>query len=254
MATAAPPAPAEVPLQAHDDLSPGGVGEYVVVERVTQEIAEVVREVEVEPPVMPERIAPSQPRQTQQRNTQPPGKRGAFLVSSERQNGAYSGGRSNGHSRQPGMQTSSISRGTASTPHVQPTPVPAESFVTDAPPAPANPPSSHPVEYDESPTDTYAVQHGEARYANDEDAAYERRPPRDVRGDIGGLIDSLHELFAQDRGIASQGNATRCGICYLHYPLSELEYREMEGYYVCVDCKHALGSIQLMMVRRQQKN
>lgn len=256
MSTTALPTHAEAPFQAPDDRSTGRGGEFAIDERVTREIAEVVREAEAAPPLAVERAAPAPPRPTQQRNTQPPGKRGAFLVSSERQNGAVNGARPNGLSSQHTMQHSSIPRGTDSTPHVQPAspPAPAEPFVIAEPPTPANLPPSRRVEYDGRHPNTYAMQPGEARYMDDEDAAHERLPLRDVRGDIGGMIDSLHELFAQDRGIASQGNATRCGICYLHYPLSELEYREVEGYYVCVACKRALGSTQLMMVRRQQKN
>jgi hypothetical protein len=76
---------------------------------------------------------------------------------------------------------------------------------------------------------------------------------RDVRGDIGELIDSLHEAFERDRGIASQGDSTRCGICYLHYFLGELQYREEEGYYVCASCARALSHTRILMVRRQQR-
>lgn len=81
--------------------------------------------------------------------------------------------------------------------------------------------------------------------------------PREVarpesRGEIGPLVDSLHELFAQDRQMASRGDSIRCGICYLHFPLSALEYREAEGFYVCDGCKRALGHHQVMMLRRQQ--
>jgi hypothetical protein len=75
---------------------------------------------------------------------------------------------------------------------------------------------------------------------------------RDVRGDIGELIDSLHELFERDRGIASQSDTSRCGICYLHFSLSELQYREEEGFYVCPSCDSALAHTRIVMVRRQQ--
>jgi hypothetical protein len=75
---------------------------------------------------------------------------------------------------------------------------------------------------------------------------------RDVRGDIGQLIDSLHALFERDRGIASQSDTTRCGICYLHFHAAELHYREEEGFYVCPSCARALAQSRLMMVRRQQ--
>ncbi len=138
---------------------------------------------------------------------------------------------------------------TSSTAHAQPDSI--ESSTTP------NPPRFRRGEHDAPPPPSYGMPYGGAGDTEDEDveiAAHERRPPRDVRGDVGALIDSLHDLFAQDRTIASQGNATRCGICYLHYPLSELEYRAVEGYYICADCKRALGSTQLMMVRRQQRN
>ncbi len=66
------------------------------------------------------------------------------------------------------------------------------------------------------------------------------------------LINSLHEQFAHDRQMASQPDATRCGICYLHFPVNELYYRD-EGFYVCHGCEHALGKQILPMVRKQQK-
>lgn len=80
-----------------------------------------------------------------------------------------------------------------------------------------------------------------------------REPFRpESRGEVGSLVDSLHELFAHDRAVASQGDSARCGICYLHFPLAALEYREAEGFYVCAACKRALGHNPLMMIRRQQ--
>jgi hypothetical protein len=79
----------------------------------------------------------------------------------------------------------------------------------------------------------------------------ELRP--EVRGAIGPLIDALHDIFERDRAVASQGTSTRCGICYLHYPLADLTYREAEGFYVCAGCAQAMGSTQLFMVRRQQR-
>ena len=72
------------------------------------------------------------------------------------------------------------------------------------------------------------------------------------RGEVGPLIDTLHEIFAQDRAMASRGDSARCGICYLHFPLAALEHREREGFYVCEGCKRLLGHQRLMMVRRQQ--
>jgi hypothetical protein len=70
---------------------------------------------------------------------------------------------------------------------------------------------------------------------------------------VGGLIDSLHEVFSRDRAIATQGGASRCGVCYLHFPVGELTYRDTEGFYVCESCAHALGSARVPMVRRQQR-
>ena len=87
----------------------------------------------------------------------------------------------------------------------------------------------------------------------DADEGWTPRPREDVRGDVGPLIDALHEVFVQDRAIASQGGSTRCGICYLHFPFSELEYREAEGYYICASCKRALGPARLPMVRKQRR-
>lgn len=67
------------------------------------------------------------------------------------------------------------------------------------------------------------------------------------------LIAELRELFASDRQIASQPDSTRCGICYLHFTVSELTYREEEGFYVCRGCERALGKNTISMLRRQQK-
>jgi protein-arginine kinase activator protein McsA len=71
--------------------------------------------------------------------------------------------------------------------------------------------------------------------------------------DFEALISSLRELFSQDRQVASQQDSTRCGICYLYFTLSELNYREEEGFYVCQNCQQALSKQMLPMVRRQQK-
>jgi hypothetical protein len=62
----------------------------------------------------------------------------------------------------------------------------------------------------------------------------------------------LHDLFEHDRQIATQSEATRCGLCYLHYSLDELHYRE-EGFYICENCEKGLGKHAQHMVRRQQK-
>ncbi|GAC1424734.1 MAG: hypothetical protein NVS4B1_11670 [Ktedonobacteraceae bacterium] len=66
------------------------------------------------------------------------------------------------------------------------------------------------------------------------------------------LIQSLRELFEHDRQIASHQDATRCGICYLYFSVSELNYRE-EGFYACTTCEHALGRQHITMLRKQQK-
>lgn len=76
----------------------------------------------------------------------------------------------------------------------------------------------------------------------------------DIRGEVGSLIDSLRTLFHDDRTVASQNGATRCGICYFHYPLSTLVYREDGGFYLCQRCEKALGGTPLHMVRRQQRH
>ncbi len=70
---------------------------------------------------------------------------------------------------------------------------------------------------------------------------------------IDDLIASLHELFERDRQVASQPDGTRCGICYMHFTVSTLVYREEEGFYVCRGCERALGKLTVPMIRRQQK-
>ena len=71
--------------------------------------------------------------------------------------------------------------------------------------------------------------------------------------DFDNLIASLRELFERDRQIASQQDGTRCGICYLHFTVSELHYREEDGLYVCPGCEKTLNKQHLPMIRRQQK-
>ncbi|QBD80032.1 hypothetical protein EPA93_30235 [Ktedonosporobacter rubrisoli] len=66
------------------------------------------------------------------------------------------------------------------------------------------------------------------------------------------MIESLRELFEQDRQMASQPDSTRCGICYLHFPVSDLRYRD-EGFYICRSCEKALGNQILPMLHVQQK-
>jgi hypothetical protein len=80
-------------------------------------------------------------------------------------------------------------------------------------------------------------------------------PGRSYSGplEVESLIASLKELFAQDRQVASQQDGTRCGICYLHFTVSELSYREEEGFYACQGCERTLGKTTIPMLRRQQK-
>ena len=70
--------------------------------------------------------------------------------------------------------------------------------------------------------------------------------------DFNQMIQSLHDLFEHDRQVASQPDSTRCGICYLHFPVAELCYRD-EGFYVCPGCAHSLGNQRLFMLRKQQQ-
>lgn len=70
--------------------------------------------------------------------------------------------------------------------------------------------------------------------------------------ELDALLQSLHDLFEHDRQVASQQDATRCGICYLYFPVVELLYRE-EGFYLCSRCNQALGHQHLPMLRKQQK-
>ena len=71
--------------------------------------------------------------------------------------------------------------------------------------------------------------------------------------DFESTILSLRELFEHDRQVSSQSDMSRCGICYLHFFLTDLRYREEEGFYVCQGCERSLGKQVLPMVRRQQK-
>ena len=70
--------------------------------------------------------------------------------------------------------------------------------------------------------------------------------------DFDKMIASLRDLFEHDRQVASQTEAARCGICYLHFVRTELNYRE-DGFYVCSTCNEALSRQILPMLRRQQK-
>ncbi len=67
------------------------------------------------------------------------------------------------------------------------------------------------------------------------------------------MLLSLRELFAHDRQIASTPESKRCGICYLYFLGSDLQYREEEGFYICQNCERLLGKQTLPMIRRQQK-
>ena len=70
--------------------------------------------------------------------------------------------------------------------------------------------------------------------------------------DFEAMLVSLHDLFEQDRQMASQPDAHRCGVCYLHYSSTDLYYRE-EGFYVCKGCEQSLGRQSMPMLRHQQK-
>lgn len=70
--------------------------------------------------------------------------------------------------------------------------------------------------------------------------------------DFESMLTSLRELFEQDRQVASQGDSTRCGLCYLFFKVSDLTYRE-DGYYICSNCEQNLGPQNLPMLRKQQK-
>ncbi len=71
--------------------------------------------------------------------------------------------------------------------------------------------------------------------------------------DFEAMLISLHEIFEHDRQVASQQDARRCGICYLHFLVGELHYRGEEGFYVCGGCERAAGKYRIPMLRRQQK-
>lgn len=71
--------------------------------------------------------------------------------------------------------------------------------------------------------------------------------------DLSQLIESLRQQFEQDRALASQPGAVRCGICYLYYRQTDLFYRVEEGFYVCKSCQRALGNTQIKMLRQQQR-
>ena len=70
--------------------------------------------------------------------------------------------------------------------------------------------------------------------------------------DFDQMIQSLHDLFEHDRQVASQPDSTRCGLCHLHFTITELHYRE-DGFYVCSGCAHNLGNNRVFMLRKQQR-
>ena len=70
--------------------------------------------------------------------------------------------------------------------------------------------------------------------------------------DFDQMLQSLHDLFERDRQVASQPDSTRCGICYLHFPIAELHYRD-EGFYICSGCTQSLGNHRISMLRKQQR-
>lgn len=70
--------------------------------------------------------------------------------------------------------------------------------------------------------------------------------------DFDQMIESLRDLFAHDRQAASQPEVTRCGLCYLHFPIAELHYRD-EGFYICPSCTRSLGDNRVSMLREQQR-
>jgi len=70
--------------------------------------------------------------------------------------------------------------------------------------------------------------------------------------DFDQMIESLRDLFARDRQVASQPESTRCGLCYLHFPITELHYRD-DGFYICPSCTRSLGDHRLSMLRKQQR-
>ena len=71
--------------------------------------------------------------------------------------------------------------------------------------------------------------------------------------DFEAMLVNLHDIFDHDRQVASQQDARRCGICYLHFLVGELHYREEEGLYVCESCDKTASKQKLPMLRRQQK-
>ena len=124
----------------------------------------------------------------------------------------------------------------------------------EAPPALTSTRSAHPLPMgDTSDADDSTEPEDPAASSDSSPQEHPLTNRPDVRGDVGPLIDSLHAVFEHDRAIASQGQVSRCGICYLFFPLSELTYRTEEGFYCCASCARSLGNLHLPMVHRQQR-
>ncbi len=75
----------------------------------------------------------------------------------------------------------------------------------------------------------------------------------EIRGELGPLIDELHARFEQEIASAKQAGSLRCGICYLHFAIAEMDYREADGFYICQMCGQALRGRPLRMIRRQPR-
>jgi hypothetical protein len=75
----------------------------------------------------------------------------------------------------------------------------------------------------------------------------------EIRGELGPLIDDLHSLFEREIASAKQPASARCGICYLHFPIATMEYRESDGFYICQACDQAMRGKPLRMIRRQPR-
>ncbi len=75
----------------------------------------------------------------------------------------------------------------------------------------------------------------------------------EIRGDLGVLIDDLRQLFEREIASAKQAGSARCGICYLHFMIAELDYREADGFYICEKCSQALRGKPLRMIHRQPR-
>jgi hypothetical protein len=108
------------------------------------------------------------------------------------------------------------------------------------------------IEHREAPIDdieplpTFPAAHepGFARYSTQRTPT----PPNELTE----MIDSLRQLFVQDRLYAARFDATRCGVCYLTYSTDMVTYREDDGCYICSTCAKVLGNNHIPMIRRQR--